>query len=170
MNDNNSYSITLYTDEISEIIRPTMVFANGGYRNQVFHFIDFSYVELFSYLAVYIVLPILTSVIGNRLSELIKQRGGNKVKLGIEEGTMCITSGEKEFMDKDVITTKELAAIKAEQTDDDNLLVNSPIDKTRSEDAKKALAILFISNGWPKKVAKKNAEKIVDYIVSLEKK
>ena len=165
--DNNN-SISDYTEEITKVLEPSLIFVNGGYGHNVRHHVDYSFVELFSYLSAYVVMPILTGIVSNKLSNLIHLRGGNKVKLGIEEGYMTVI-GEKQFSDENVISMKELAEIKNELINEDKLLANSPINSSKSEEALEALTELLVSNGWPQKIARFNAEKIIKRIINLKK-
>ncbi len=164
----NRNSISVYTEEITKVLEPSLIFVNGGYGHNVSHHVDYSFVELFSYLVAYVIMPILTGIVSNKLSNHIHLRGGNKVKLGIEDGYMTVI-GEKEFSDENVITMKELADIKKDLVNDDKLLANSPINSNKSEEALEALTELLVSNGWPQKIARFNAEKIIKNIINLKK-
>lgn len=166
---NNEQSFFQLSEDISDIIEPTILFANGGYKDNVHHHIEPLFVELFSNLILYIVLPILTGIISTELSSLIRIRGGFKVRLGIEKGDMHV-KGKKEFIDDNIITEDEIASIIKEQEEENKLLATSNIDLKKAEMAVNALSEFLVSNGWPQKLSSNIANKIVTHIIKKKHK
>lgn len=161
MESNTSFK--MLSEEVSDLLLPTMSTVNGGYDENVHHLIDASFVEIFSNLIVSIILPILTGIFSCHLYEIIKQRGGSKVKLVIIDGDMYV-EGEKKISGNSFITDEEIERVLKENTAELELLATSPINESKTEEAINALTELLISNGWPKLIAKINANKIVNNI------
>lgn len=162
---NSEHSFYSLSEEVSEIVEPSILFANGGYNDDVHHFIDLSFINLFSSLILYIVLPILTGIVSNKLSRLIKIRGGNKIRLGIENGSMHV-KGDLVFIDGNIITESEMMAMMDEQKDEHGRLVTSAIDISKAEIAANALSEFLSSNGWPQSLSKNIANKIITHIIN----
>ena len=160
----NEQSFLQLSEDVLDIIEPTIIFANGGYKDNVHHHLGPLFIGLFSKLILYIVLPILTGIISTKLSNLIRLRGGNRVRLGIEEGDMHV-KGKKEFIDNKIITETEIAAIMAEQEEEHKLLATGIVDIKKAETAINALSEFLVSNGWPRNLSGNIANKIVTHII-----
>lgn len=150
----------------SETLEPNITFANGGYGDNVHHQLAETFPELFSYLVVYIIMPVLTGCAGSYLHDLIKLRGGNLVRLGVKSGNMHVV-GTKEFIDDNVITTDELVEIKRDSSSADEELSNAKVDVSNAEAAQIALSQFLVSNGWPSKIAAMNSKRIISRIIEV---
>lgn len=155
-----------FVEIATEVLEPNIVFANGGYGDNVHHDLAAIFTQLMVYLGLYIVLPIMTGAAGSVLGNLISSRGGNRVRLGVVRGNRHV-KGEGHFIDNNVITTDELVEIIKEHSSDDALLVNSPIDESKAFEAENALTQFLTSNGWPIRIAETSAKEIISKILEL---
>ena len=148
----------------SDTLEPNISFANGGYGDNVHHQLIESFPEMMSYMAMYIIMPILTGCAGSMLHDLIKVRGGSLVRLGVKSGPMHVV-GKKEFIDDNIITTDELVEIKSKSSLDDEKLAQAKVDSSKASEAETALSQFLVSNGWPTKVASVKAKHIISRII-----
>lgn len=151
---------------VSETLEPNITFANGGYGDNVHHQFVVTFPELLSYLAIYVVMPVLTGCAGSYLHDLIKVRGGNLARLGVKTGNMHVI-GTKEFIDDNIITMDELIEIQKKSSSSDDELANTKVDVNNAEAAQIALSQFLVSNGWPSKIASMNSKRIISRIIEI---
>ena len=146
-------------DGINDIVIEHVVFANGGYDDSVHHLIGPEFSDALSFIIITIVYPILTGTVATFLADLIKQRGGPSIKLGITSGPMHV-KGEKQF-DGDSIVTMEEVVKHMDETPN----IDAPIIMDKVKDAQDSLYLLLMANGWPSSVAKSDAQEMMNLII-----
>lgn len=154
----------------ADVLEPNVSFANGGYGDNVHHLLLEQFPPLYALISLHLVLPIITGCASSFLHDVLKKRGGAKTHLGVKDGDMTVTKGEKAFVDENVITTDEVVDSVRESDFNDDELSSLTVDNTKVEDAKETLIQFLSTNGWPTKIAEKDAIEIIKRIIDILQK